>query len=217
MIDIKQFVFNHFGTNCYVLSDPGSRQCLIVDPAMEFPAEYQRMDNYLVQQQLTLSGILLTHAHVDHIVGLAGLCTRHSVPVMAHPDAYPLIRQADCYAGAMGFTLDTPWDGIATPLDGQRTVLLGDEEITYEAVPGHCPGSLIYVLPAEQVVFTGDVLFRRSIGRTDLPGGDLDALMQSLRTKVLTLPRDYTVLPGHGDITTIGEEQDRNPFVADID
>lgn len=208
-MQIKQFVFNHFQVNCYLLWDEATKECTIVDPGAEELAEDKALDDFIKQNGLTPVRILLTHPHIDHICGLQQACERYHLPVTMHEDGMKTLSQAELYGSIMNFRVNSMKD-IQTEFinDGDK---LG--EIECRCVPGHCPGSMAFVLHEEKVVITGDALFRGSIGRTDLPGGDLDVLMKSLRTQLLTLDDTYMVLPGHGDSSSIGEELMYNPFL----
>ena len=214
MISIKQFTVNHFMVNCYLLADEVSRQCAIVDPGMSADSERQAVDDYIRQHALRPALLLLTHAHVDHVAGLREAADRYGLPVSLHQDGVPLLAQAATHGPLMGFLHVASPEGLRMAFveDGSK-LSLGDGEIEVRHTPGHCVGSVCYVLHAEKAVLTGDTLFRGSIGRTDLPGGDLDTLMSHLYSRILTLPDDYEVLPGHGDGSTIGFEKRSNPFL----
>lgn len=210
---IKRFIFNHFGVNCYVVSDPESRQCAIVDPAAEATYEEAQLTQYIEDHGLTPAFILLTHAHIDHIAGLRSICSRYHLPVTMHPDGVKLLRQAEAYASIMGFEVENMGDLESRPLHDDEELLLGEMRIECRHVPGHCPGSICYVLPGEEAVITGDALFQGSIGRTDLPGGNYPLLIEKIKSRLLTLPDDYDVLPGHGELSTIGDEKKYNGFL----
>ena len=213
---IKQFTVNHFEVNCFVLWDDSTRQCAIVDPGAEASYEEAQIDQFIAENGLVPSMVLLTHAHVDHIAGLRQVCERYRLPVTLHEEGAKLLRQAEAYGSLMGFFNVSNMDDLPTRFIQDGEVLrLGDtEEIECRYVPGHCPGSMAYVLPGEKVVITGDALFRGSIGRTDLPGGDYRLLIDKLHTRILTLTDDYQVLPGHGELSTVGEERRYNGFLV---
>lgn len=211
---IKQFTFNHFGVNCYVVYDEVSHQCAIVDPGMEASYEDAQLYQFISQKGLTPTAILLTHAHIDHVCGLRQCCEQYNLPVTMHADGKTLLRQAEAYAGLMGFNTGR-LDDLETVHADEGTLLhVGDIDIECRYVPGHCPGSLCFVIPSEEVVITGDALFQGSIGRTDLPGGDYPTLIQSIQQRLLPLPDSYLVLPGHGEHSTIGDEKKYNPFLG---
>ncbi len=211
---IKQFTFNHFEVNCYLIVDEATKQCAIVDPACEASFEDAQLTQYIAQEQLQVTHILLTHAHVDHIAGLRQVCEHYKLPVTMHAEGRHLLRQAEAYGSVMGFAVDNMGDlAVAEIADGE-IIHVGSIDIECRYVPGHCPGSMCYVVPADKAVITGDALFHFSIGRTDLPGGDYPTLIDKLKSRVLTLPDDYRVLPGHGIASQIGKEKKYNSFLV---
>ena len=210
---IKQFTFNHFEVNCYLIVDTASRRCAIVDPAPEASFEDAQLTQYIEQEQLTVTHILLTHAHVDHIAGLRQCCEHYHLPVSMHAEGRKLLRQAEAYGSVMGFAVDNMGDLEVVELGDGDMLKVGDIEVECRYVPGHCPGSLCFVVPSEKAVLTGDALFHYSIGRTDLPGGDYPTLIDYLKRRILTLPDDYRVLPGHGIESQIGKERKYNSFL----
>lgn len=210
---IKQFQFNHFEVNCYIVVDTASQLCAIVDPAPEASFEDVQLTQYIEQQGLTVTHILLTHAHVDHIAGLRQCCEHYHLPVSMHAEGRKLLRQAEAYGSIMGFAVDNMGDLEVVELNDNDVLKVGGIEVECRYVPGHCPGSLCFVLPGEKAVITGDALFHYSIGRTDLPGGDYPTLIEKLKTRILTLPDDYRVLPGHGIESLIGKERKYNSFL----
>lgn len=210
---IKQFQFNHFEVNCYIVVDTASQLCAIVDPAPEASFEDVQLTQYIEQEGLTVTHILLTHAHVDHIAGLRQCCEHYHLPVSMHAEGRKLLRQAEAYGSIMGFAVDNMGDLEVVELNDNDVLKVGGIEVECRYVPGHCPGSLCFVLPGEKAVITGDALFHYSIGRTDLPGGDYPTLIEKLKTRILTLPDDYRVLPGHGIESLIGKERKYNSFL----
>jgi glyoxylase-like metal-dependent hydrolase (beta-lactamase superfamily II) len=197
--------------NCYLVSCPETGSTMIVDPG----AEAERILDAVQQRSLAVVSILHTHGHFDHIGAteamLAGLT--QAVPVAAHPaDAFLYTRAARAMGAALGYsapeTLATPDVALA---DGD-VLRVGELRLRVIATPGHTPGS-ISLLCGSHCVFSGDTLFRRGIGRTDLPGGDEDAIYESILTRLYPLAPELVVYPGHGAATTIGEERRANPFV----
>ena len=210
---IKQFTFNHFEVNCYLIVDVSTRRCAIVDPACEASFEDAQLTQYIEGQGLTVTHILLTHAHVDHIAGLRQCCGHYKLPVTMHTEGRYLLRQAEAYGSLMGFAVDNMDDLDVTEADDNDIIHIGHTEVECRYVPGHCPGSLCFVIHGEKAVLTGDALFHFSIGRTDLPGGDYPTLIEMLKSRILTLPDDYRVLPGHGIASQIGKERKYNSFL----
>ena len=217
---IKRFTFNHYEVNCYVVSDDRvptegvERPCAIVDPACEASFEDSQLLQYLDEQRLTPTVVLLTHAHVDHIAGLRQVCEHFHLPVTMHRDGRKLLRQAEAYGAIMGFAVDNMEDLDVVEIEDGEVLNVGDLDVECRYVPGHCPGSMCFVVTADKAVITGDALFHFSIGRTDLPGGDYATLIDKLKTRVMTLPDDYTVLPGHGIESQIGKERKYNSFLV---
>ena len=231
---IKQFIFNHFEVNCYLIIDEASRQCAIVDPAAEASYEDSQLTDYIEQEQLQVTHILLTHAHVDHIAGLRQCCEHYHLPVTMHAEGRKLLKQAEVYGSLMGFAVDAMDDLEVNEIEDGEIIQVGSGQCVVDStrgqmlptthyplptkiecryVPGHCPGSMCFVVPGEQAVITGDALFHYSIGRTDLPGGDYPTLIDYLKRRILTLPDDYRVLPGHGIASQIGKEKKYNSFL----
>ena len=210
---IKQFTFNHFEVNTYVIIDEAAKQCAMVDPACEASFEDAQLAQYIEREGLQPSMVLLTHAHVDHIAGLRQVCEHYKLPVTMHADGRKLLKQAEVYGDIMGFAVNNMDDLEVTEINDGDLLHIGDTKVECRHVPGHCPGSMCFVLHNEKAVITGDALFHFSIGRTDLPGGDYPTLIEKLKTRVLTLPDDYTVLPGHGIASQIGKEKKYNSFL----
>ena len=211
---IRQFTFNHFEVNCYVISDEQTKQCAIVDPACEASFEDSQLTQYIETEGLTPVMILLTHAHVDHIAGLRQVCEHYKLPISMHKEGRKLLNQAEAYGGIMGFAVDNMGDLEVVEINDDEILRVGETAVECRYVPGHCPGSMCYVVAADRVVITGDALFHFSIGRTDLPGGDYPTLIDYLKRRVLTLPDDYRVLPGHGIASQIGKEKKYNSFLV---
>lgn len=217
---IRQFTFNHFEVNCYVISDEQTKQCAIVDPACEASFEDAQLTQYIETEGLTPTMVLLTHAHVDHIAGLRQVCRHYKLPVTMHSEGRKLLKQAEAYGSIMGFAVDDMDDLEVNEIEDGEILHLSPFtshlplQIECRYVPGHCPGSMCYVVAADKAVLTGDALFHFSIGRTDLPGGDYPTLIEKLKSRILTLPDDYRVLPGHGIASQIGKEKKYNSFLV---
>ncbi len=210
---IKQFTFNHFEVNTYVIVDEASKQCAIVDPAAEASFEDTQLTQYIETDGLQPVAILLTHAHVDHIVGLRQACEHYKLPVTMHPEGRKLLKQAEAYGSIMGFAVDNMGDLNVVEINDNDVLKVGEMVVECRYIPGHCPGSMCYVVASDKAVITGDALFHFSIGRTDLPGGDYPTLIDHLKRRVLTLSDDYRVLPGHGFASQIGKERKYNSFL----
>ncbi|MEX0691961.1 MAG: MBL fold metallo-hydrolase [Gemmatimonadales bacterium] len=197
-----------FQENCWLLMDRERRKAVLVDPGEDADLLLEE----LRRERLTLTAIWLTHAHIDHVLGVPGVREATGVPIWLHPADRPLYdavpQQAAMFFGAIVPPLPPPTDTLR---DGQ-ILTFGGTAFTVCHVPGHSPGHVAFV--TEGVVWGGDVLFAGSVGRVDLPGGDGAALMQSIERSFLTLPDDTVVCPGHGPETTIGHERRTNPFLT---
>ena len=215
-MQIECFEFNMFGENTYIVFDTTSHECAIIDPGMMVERERSIIDNFIKKNCLKPKFILLTHLHVDHVFGVSHLVEKYGLKVYGN--------LADAMLGSrimeqvQMFHLPVQMAAIAIDenlSDGDK-VNIGDETLLAIHAPGHSPGSLCYYSEKSGFVISGDVLFRHSIGRTDLPGGDYQTLIKSIQKGLLTLPDKTTVLPGHGPKTTISEENQFNPYITYI-
>lgn len=214
MLKQDSFVFNPFGENTYVIHDDQTRECVIIDPGCASPAEEERLFGFLDSHQLKPLRVINTHGHVDHVVGNNAVKRRYGIPVAAHPDTHSDIIQAKRQAVWLGFQPIGDIDLPDADLYDDDEIRIGESILEVICTPGHAKGSISLYAPVEGWVFTGDALFSRSVGRTDLPGGDFEELRESIRSRLFTLPDDTEVFCGHGESTTIGEEKDFNPYVA---
>jgi hydroxyacylglutathione hydrolase len=210
MIQVKSFVFNPFSENTYLLYDE-TGEAVIIDPGCYDKAELKELTDFIESKGLKPIQIINTHAHIDHVLGIAALKRKYSIPFSLHPLDEPLLRAVKTYASNYGFSgFDEP--SIDNYLKEGGTVTFGNSTLKIIFVPGHAPGHVAFVSEADKFVIGGDVLFRMSIGRTDLPGGNHSTLLASIRSQLFTLPEDYKVFAGHMEPTTIGFEKKNNPF-----
>lgn len=211
---IKSFEFNFFGENTYLMWDPASGEAAVIDPGMVGAGEDAVLEMFLDENHLTLKYILLTHVHIDHTFGIDGLKERHpSLEVHAHKGDVPLGQMRPQQAKMFRLPVELGPVEIDRFLDHGNKLTLGSEEIEVIATPGHSLGGVCYYVPESGFVVTGDTLFRGSIGRTDLPGGNHSQLIHSIRTQLLTLPPSTVVYPGHGPSSTIAAEARSNPYL----
>ncbi|MEX0890947.1 MAG: MBL fold metallo-hydrolase [Gemmatimonadota bacterium] len=207
-VRIQSFEAAGFGENAYLVWREGQTFAVAIDPGGEASA----MADRLVAEGLFLEAILLTHAHLDHLEGVAPLVGRTGAAVHLHPADRPLYDHAADQARAFGLSVDPPPPPDLEIVPG-RELVVGDFSFEVRHVPGHSPGHVLFYLEEAQAAFTGDVVFAGAIGRTDLPGGSMQQLMTSLREGVLTLPPDTRLYTGHGPATTVRHEAATNPFV----
>jgi len=207
-------------TNCYVVAPEPGGPCVVVDA----PPDLQGVADLLAANDLYPAALLVTHAHIDHAGGAGGFVEKWPVRAYLHPDdewlaADPAQQLRALFGGMLPGWMDTgvfaPPDTWA-PLANETTLDLAGLSLNVLHTPGHTPGHCCFYLESAEALFAGDQLFAGSIGRTDLPGGDFNQLMESMAGKVLTLPGATRVLPGHGPATTISHEQRTNPFLADL-
>ncbi len=214
MIKVKQFEFSDFGVNTYVVTDEATNECAIIDPAMSDNRDRLRFETYIKDNALTVTQIINTHLHLDHCFGLTYVKDKYGVDVKAHADDAPLGRHMG--AQLRRFGIRSSGDStveIDTQLADGDIVRIGQSSLEVIHVPGHSPGSIALYSAEAKLLFSGDTLFRQSVGRTDLYGGSQQALADSIRRRLYSLPGDTTVLPGHGPSTTIAHEISFNPFV----
>jgi hydroxyacylglutathione hydrolase len=197
--------------NCFLLRRDGSDRALIVDPG----DEPEKLLAAIEQLGVTLDGILLTHTHFDHIGAVAPVARATGAEVWVPEVEKVVLADINSYVPWPGFGPFESHDAEHTLRGGEKLELAGFE-IDVLFTPGHSPGHVTFSIPDEAAVFSGDVLFQGSVGRTDLPGGDWSTLLESIRTLVDTLPPETTVYPGHMGITTLGAERASNPFLAEL-
>jgi len=204
---IVRFTLNMFDENCYLVYNGPTRECMVVDPGMFTAAERRTVDGFIAREKLTVKYLVNTHLHLDHCFGNNHIASTYGVTTLAHPADAPLGRDIKGQARLFGI-FDAGISDIEeiAPLADGDTLTLGDETIRVIHTPGHSPGGLSLLAPADGLVLTGDTLFAGgNIGRTDLPGGSYTDLISSIRTKLLTLPEATRILPGHGPDSTIAD------------
>jgi hydroxyacylglutathione hydrolase len=212
MLKVQSFVFNPFQENTYVLFDE-THECIIIDPGCSDDDENNVLKFFIEKNNLTVKLLLNTHCHVDHVLGNYYVKEKYNVRFLMHEADLPVLKAVKVYAPNYGFSQysEAEPDGF---LKEGNIVQFGNQTLKVLFVPGHAPGHIAFYDEVNQIVIAGDVLFYNSIGRTDLPGGNYDQLIDSIHRKLFTLPDDVTVYPGHGPETTIGIEKKTNPFCA---
>jgi glyoxylase-like metal-dependent hydrolase (beta-lactamase superfamily II) len=208
---VKSFVVSPFAENCYVCHDAG--EAVLIDPGTATEAERSAVLDYITRNGLTVRHLLLTHAHIDHILGCAFFAREFGMKWKLHEADLPLLESAELQARMFGVELERPPTPDASLGEGQ-TIRFGTATWQILHTPGHSPGSVSFYDEANGFVIGGDVLFQGSIGRTDLWGGSMPTLLNAIQRKLMPLPDDTVVYSGHGPETTIGAERRTNPFLA---
>ena len=204
---IEKFVTGIISTNCYLVINEETKQTVVIDPA----ACPSYLMGHIKSEGLQVEAILLTHGHFDHIMGIGDLRKEFPVPVYAHEGDQETLLDPSLNL-SISYTDGYTFDGATYVRDGQTLELAG---ASFQVIhtPGHTPGGVCYYLENEKVLFSGDTLFQNSVGRTDFPNSSMSDLIRSLREKVMALPDDVKVYPGHMGETTIGHERKHNPFI----
>ena len=210
MLKIKSFVFSPIEENTYLLYNEFN-DCIIIDPGCYFPEEKDEIKAFITQSGLTPRMLLNTHCHLDHVFGNKYVAETYNLTLQLHKDEKMLLD----YAPTSGLMYNMPFDnyvGEFIYLKQGDIVKLGDDELIVIEAPGHSPGHICFYCKKQNFIISGDVLFNRSVGRTDLPGGNHETLIKNIKEKLFVLPDETVVYSGHGDTTTIGAEKKHNPF-----
>lgn len=211
MLSIKSFEFSPIQENTYLLHDDQGK-AIIIDPGCYFSVEHETLKNFIDGKGLTPVQLLNTHCHLDHVFGNKWVHEQYGLELFLHPEE----EQVLAYAPIAGVRWSLPFDNYEGPLhflEAGDTVTLGNNTLKVLFTPGHSPGSICFYCAEQGFVIGGDVLFYQSIGRTDLPLGDHETLLHSIREQLFVLPDNTVVYPGHGRSTTIGYEKRNNPFL----
>ena len=211
MLKIKSFVFSPIQENTYLLYNEFN-ECLIIDPGCYFPEEKDELKSFITQSGLTARMLLNTHCHLDHVFGNKFIAETYELTLQLHDKEKHMLELAP----TSGLMYDMPFDnyvGEYIYLREGDIIKLGDDELKVIEAPGHSPGHICFYCAKQNFIISGDVLFNHSIGRTDLPGGNLETLLKNIREKLFVLPDETIVYSGHGPVTTIGEEKSENPFL----
>ena len=194
--------------NCSIIGDESTREAMVIDPGDDI-ADVQAL---LQKHNLQVKQIVITHAHIDHVGGAMKLRVATGAPILINQNDYALLKMLDVQAALLGMQ-DPCKVEVDRSLEELDKVQAGSLTASVLHTPGHTEGSICLYFPAEQKLIAGDTLFAGSIGRTDLPGGSFDKIIRSINDKLLALPDETIVIPGHGSLTTIGEERENNPFL----
>jgi glyoxylase-like metal-dependent hydrolase (beta-lactamase superfamily II) len=213
MFQIKVFTFNPVQENTYILYNE-DRECIIIDPGCYFDAEKEELKSFINAHKLQPKFLLNTHCHLDHVFGNKFIAEEYKLTLNAHSLEKEILEMAP----ASGLMFNLPFDnyqGDVIYLAEGDVISLGDDQLQVIHAPGHSPGSICFYCEKQHFIIGGDVLFQNSIGRTDLPYGNHQDLLKSIKEKIFMLPENVKVYPGHGLETTIGAEIKDNPFLQD--
>lgn len=212
MIEVKSFTFNPFQENTYLLIN-GKKECFIIDPGCYSATEQKTLTDTITANGLTPVELLNTHCHLDHIFGNSLVSRLYTLKPRIHPLEQPILDRSPQAGQLYNIPFEPSPNPSAHYLEDNEIIRWGEDELKVILAPGHSPGSVCFYCEKQQFLLGGDVLFRESIGRSDLPGGNYAALERSIRERLYTLPEGVIVYPGHGPETTIGHEKKHNPFV----
>lgn len=211
MISISAYTFNPFQENTFILYDE-TKECVIIDAGCYTSSEKQELKGFIEQNNLKPKKLLNTHCHIDHVLGNAFIYEQYKLKTYMHKVDTPTLEMAPL----SGKMWDIGLEDVPSPegyIDEGDSIKFGNSTLEILFTPGHSVGHIVFVNHEQKFIIGGDVLFKQSIGRTDLPGGNHEQLINSIKTKLFTLPDDYIVYPGHGPETTIGYEKSHNPFL----
>ncbi len=211
MITVKTFVFNPFQVNTYLVYND-NHKAILIDPACSNNEEFEQLYTFIKTEDIALTHLILTHAHIDHLLGLNYITSHYNIVPFIHPNEKTLIEMADDQALMFGLIYHK-YQGEWQYIKEKDTIVLGNSIARILNVRGHSPGGIAIYFATDNCVFTGDALFKGSIGRTDLLGGDINELIQNIHQNLLSLPPSTMVFPGHGPHTTIEYEKKYNPFL----
>ena len=213
MVKLATLQFNPFGENTYILFDQ-TKQCIIVDPGCCATKERETLDAFIEKNQLQPIMVVATHGHIDHVCGAQYVKKKYKIPFALHSLDQSVLDMVPCLGKEYGFVVD---EVPVVDIDLAQTpeITLGDNKLEIIHTPGHSPGHIVIHIPGEDFLLSGDLIFKGSIGRTDLPGGSYPVIMESIIGKVIPLGSSTKLFPGHGPSTTLSHEIMFNPFIAE--
>ena len=208
---IKKFTFNEFQENTYIIYDK-TKECAIIDPGCNSISEKKTIINFIKQEKLKPVKLINTHCHIDHVFGNNFINKEFNLKLHVNDKELENLEMAKKYSEMYGINY-TPYKDEIKFIKENEKILFGENELNIIFTPGHSAGHISLISKKQKTIISGDVLFRESIGRTDLPGGDFNTLIKSIKEKIFQYPQDYIILPGHGPETQINHEKNNNPFL----
>lgn len=212
MIKVHFFVFSPFSENTYILSDETS-ECIIIDPGCYTEVERKKLTQYIEESKLNPTRLINTHCHIDHVFGNRFVAEKYDLELEIHQAEIPVLNSLSTVAQMYGIPDVQQSPDPAHFIEEGSVIEFGNSQLSVLFTPGHSPGSISFYCKEQQFIISGDVLFEGSIGRTDLPGGDQETLMNSILQQLMPLPDEVIVYSGHGNPTQIGVERKNNPFI----
>ena len=211
---IEKFTFNAFQQNTYLIYETASLKGILFDAGQESAKEKKILEDFISSKNIQIKHLVLTHSHLDHVFGVLHIYEKYGIKPAMHRLDYQTFLQTPLYAPMFGHHFQIP-DDFPEPifLEEGDQITLADQIFETIFVPGHAPGHLAFVNKSQKYLISGDVLFKNSVGRTDLMGSDFETLRQSIQEKIYILPEDFLIYPGHGGTTTVGNEKKNNPFI----
>lgn len=213
MLKVVQFQFSQFGVNTYLVIDGATSKAAVIDPAMVFAREEKDFSDYVDKENLDVQQIINTHLHLDHCFGMDYVKSKYRVPLKAHGDDAILGEILDQQYQMFGMAPRGRKVEIDVTLRDNDVIDIGESHLKVIATPGHTLGGICLYSAPDKILFSGDTIFKGSVGRTDLPGGSHSRLIGSINQRILSLPHDVRIYPGHGPSTTVGDELRHNPFI----
>ncbi len=212
-MNVSRFVFNPFGENTYILWDDSTKEAAIVDPGMSSAAENDAVDKFITEKGLKLTHLVNTHMHIDHAIGNGHIMEKYGLVCECNETDNYLAERLTAQAQMFGIPFHGKNIAVGKHLADNSEINIGDEKLQVLYVPGHTKGHIALYSATSSFVLTGDALFQMSIGRTDLPGGNFNELINSIEQRLFKLPPETIVYPGHGGETSIGFELEHNPYI----
>lgn len=213
MLKVVQFQFSQFGVNTYLVVDASTSKAAVIDPAMVFAQEEKDFSAYVDKENLDVQQIINTHLHLDHCFGMDYVKSKYHVPLKAHGDDAILGEILDQQYQMFGMAPRGRKVEIDVTLRDNDVIDIGESYLQVIATPGHTLGGICLYSAPDKILFSGDTIFKGSVGRSDLPGGSHSRLIGSINQRILSLPHDVRIYPGHGPSTTVGDELRHNPFI----
>ena len=209
---IKKFTFNPFQENTYIIYDE-TKECVIIDPGCYYEYEKKELKSFIDQKKITPKKLINTHCHIDHVFGNKFIKSNWNIPLLAHKKEEYILENNKFVSDSYGFDNYEISPKIDQFLESGDIIKFGKSQLNVIFTPGHSPGHICLINKEDKKIISGDLIFKNSIGRTDLPGGDFETLMNSIKNKIINLEEEYQIFSGHGENTTLKNEKKNNPFL----